>query len=186
MRMNLVIVSTSALAVTTLLGAGAAEAKRSKPMEAAVSTESAAARAMRVAMADDTGARRDSDLHAPSLETAVIVTEPATSERGPTETQARVVPAGPLSGAMEELVAKQMQRSGGALDRCVTDLRARDPQLRGEIELSVTVVQKKATVAMEGATRGDAVFATCVAESAKTLRVSLPDLQFPWKIAVSR
>ena len=87
---------------------------------------------------------------------------------------------------MEELVAKQMQRSGGALDRCVTDLRARDPQLRGEIELSVTVVQKKATVAMEGATRGDAVFATCVAESAKTLRVSLPDLQFPWKIAVSR
>ncbi len=186
MRVNLLLVALSGIAVQA--GANVAHAKRAKPAEVAAPVESAAARAMRRAMADDTGARRDNDLRAPTLQTAAAGEVPETQERGPNELPKTAEATAPLSGVMEELIARQMQRNGAGLDRCVAELRARDPQLRGELTISVSVVQKRASATMAGSSvvRGDATFADCAAESTKTIRLTLPDLVFSWRVQLGR
>ena len=186
MRVNLLLVAVSGIVVQS--AAGVAHAKRAKPAEVAAPTESAAARAMRLAMAEDTGARRDSDLRAPTLQNAAVANAPEAQERGPNEVPKAAETTAPISGVMEELVARQMQRNGAGLDRCVAELRARDPQLRGELTLSVSVAQKRAaaTVAASSVVHGDASFGECVAESSKAMRLSLPDLVFPWRVQLGR
>jgi len=189
--MRVTTLSVMTLAVTSLgqallpCAADARPANRAKPA-VAEPTESAAARALRLALADDTGARRDADLHAPALQNAVVATGANSPERGPTSAAAPepVRPAGPLSGALEELVARQMMRNAGAFDRCVAEAKARDPQLRGEVELTVQVAQRHASAAVMGGAAMDAGFSTCVSESAKTLKLSLPDLSFAWRLAL--
>lgn len=185
MRVNRSLVSITGFVVCVPL---LAQGKRNKSVEPPTTTESAAARATRLAMADDTGARRDSDLRAPALQQGLVV-EAEAQERGTTGEPVKPPErTGPLSGAMEELIARQMQRSAIGLERCVAELRARDGQLRGDLELTVAVAQKRAsaTVSSTGTVRGDAAFDGCVTETMKGVRLSLPDLVFPWRIHIGR
>ena len=105
------------LAATLSLMPSLASAKAPRQKQATVDTaptESASARAARLALADDVGARKETELRATGIGPQAVSTGDASSpERGVAAT--RVAPersAQPLSGAMEELVAKQMQRNG--------------------------------------------------------------------------
>lgn len=183
--MRLMILSVFTLG-TSLLPAMASARPATRAKAAAEPTESAAARATRLALADDTGARRDAALHAPALETAVVATGTNAPERGPSSAAPPepVRPAGPLSGALEELVGRQMSRNAAVFDRCVSEAKARDPRLRGEVELAVQVTERHASAAIVGGATIDEPFGACVTEGAKGLKLSLPDLRFPWRLSL--
>ncbi len=175
---------------TSLPVAAQAKAKPQRPSEANKTdanepNESAAARAARLALAEDTGALRNADLRASVVHVDIATPESNGPERTPSNVAEAVRPAGPLSGALEALVAKQVSRNESAFDRCVAEARARDPQLAGTVELVVNVAGKHATAqVVSGPT--DAAFSTCVVQTAQSLKLSLPDLAFPWKLALGR
>ena len=77
-----------------------------------------------------------------------------------------------------------MSRNAAVFDRCVSEAKARDPRLRGEVELAVQVTERHASATIVGGAATDEAFGTCVAESAKGLKLSLPDLRFPWRLSL--
>jgi hypothetical protein len=160
-----------------------AKAKPKAAPAAEAPTESAAARAARQALAEDTGALRDSNLRAEVVHVD-IATANAT-ERAPTLAAEAQLSTAPLSGALEELVAKQVSRNEAAFDRCVADARTRNPELTGTVELVVNVAGRRAT-ARVATGPADPAFSTCVAQAARTLKLSLPDLAFPWRLTLGK
>src|SRR5690349_10450659 len=106
MRMSTLTVIT--LGLSTMV-AGGAEARR-RPKPAAAATESAEARAARLASPDATGELR---VQGPSrvelANGAVEGTGQASEHNAVSGEEAPVRAVGPLSGALEEMVAKQMR-----------------------------------------------------------------------------
>lgn len=180
-------ITINVLSLTTAMMAlpGLAAAKAKPAAKAEAPTESAAARAVRLGLAEDTGALRDASLQANVVNVEIVTPESTAPERTPTQVAEVVRSAAPLSGALEALVAKQVARNEAAFDRCVAEARARDPQLRGTIELAVSVQARRASAKVVTGP-SDAAFNTCVAQTAQALKLSLPDLAFPWTIALGR
>jgi hypothetical protein len=150
------------------------------PVIANAETESASARAARLAAADDTGALRDAaPMVAPTLSRDAVQTGNM-PERTPVAEQAPQSTA-PLTGALEELKNRQMEHNAPVFDRCVAAAKKKDPQLHGVADLTITVAQRKASLTAQSP---NAALTSCLVTSAKTLRVSLPDTTFPWRISL--
>jgi hypothetical protein len=186
MRVTHLLLLGSATALLTVPGVAHAKVK-SKPARATDSapTETAAARAARLAAADDTGSLRDNELHGVAIETNVATPEAAPIvERGPASADAPVRSDQPLSGALSELVDKRMSQNTaftGSLEGCVTAAKARNPRLSGVVSMLVHVVGKNASVEVATMASSDAQLASCLA--AVHGKLSLPDLSFPWQLA---
>jgi hypothetical protein len=147
--------------------------------------ESAAARAARLALAEDVGQRQDADLHAPAMVTTQVATgETGSPERGPADATAQPVrPTGPLSGALEELVAKQLQRNHAVqaqVDQCLSDAKARDPHF-SDVEVTIRVAAKLAI--LEPAPGTEAALAGCL-QGVRGLKLSIGDQAFSWHFSV--
>jgi hypothetical protein len=187
MRVTHLLLLGSATALLTVPGVAHAKAK-SKPAPAVVDTaptDSAAQRAARLAMADDTGSLRDNQLSGVAIETVASGPEAVATERGPANAANPVRSDQPLSGAMSELVDKRMAQNGAftaALDACVTSARARNPHLGGVLSISVRVVGKAASVEIASAAAGDTQLISCL--SATRGKLALPDLSFPWQLSL--
>ena len=163
----------------------AALARKPAPakQDVAAPGDSAAARAARLAAADDTGSVRGGQLRGPALQNGAIATEANAVEHAPIAETVVQRSTGPLSGALEALVAHQMERNAPAFDHCVADAKLRDPSLHGEVTLQMTITAKKPSAVVQGA-NADAALTSCLVATASTLRVSLPDLSFPWKVSL--
>jgi len=195
MRVTHLLLLGSATALLTVPGIAHAKVK-SKPAPTPVAatdaapTESAAARAARLAAADDTGALRGNELHGVAIETTVTTT-PDAAERGPAANAvaAPVRNDQPLSGALSELVDKRMAQNGaftGLLDGCMNAAKTRNPRLSGVVSIAVHVVGKNASVevsTMGAPTTVDPQLVSCL--SAVHGKLSLPDLSFPWQLQLS-
>jgi hypothetical protein len=174
-------------AVLGLVPAAAHAKGRGKPAAtAAAPVESAAARAARLALAEDVGERKDADLHAPAMVTTKVATgDSASPERGPADATAQPVrPTGPLSGALEELVGKQLGRNQAAqaqIDRCLTDGKSRDPHL-GDVEVTIQVAAKVATLSASPGT--EPALASCL-QGVRGLKLSIGDQAFSWHFSAS-
>ena len=180
--MRLITLSTLALLSAVPVAALAKKAPPAK-QDLSAAGDSAAERAARLAAADDTGSARDGQLRGPSLQNGAIATEANAVEHAPIATVVVERSTAPLSGALEALVAHQMDRNAPAFDRCVADAKLRNPSLHGEVTLAMTITAKKPSAVVEGAS-ADAALASCLVSTASTLRVSLPDLSFPWKVSL--
>jgi hypothetical protein len=173
--MRVHIRSVSTLATTVLcscLLSGVAFAK-AKPPKPTAPTESAAARAARLAMAEDVGERKDSALRAPVLTSTAVNTGEAASagpSDAPTAQPAR--PTGPLSGALEELVSRQIERNAAAsaqIEKCLAGAT------ETTVEVTIHVADKIATIFPVG----ENPVGACLA-GVHGLRLSLPDQAFSW------
>ncbi|MEO6951291.1 MAG: hypothetical protein ABI321_05705, partial [Polyangia bacterium] len=90
-------------------------------------------------------------------------------------------------GVLEELVNHQMERNAPAFDRCVAEAKRRNPSLHGQVTLAMTITAKKPSAIVSAVVDGasvDSALSTCLVTSARTLRVSLPDLSFPWSVSL--
>ena len=171
------------LSITPCLAS--AKAPRQKQVSSDTApTESASARATRLALAEDVGARKETELRATGIGPQAVTTGDASSpERGIATAQpAPERSIAPLSGALEDLVAKQMQRFGGPLDHCVAEAKLRDAHASGDVEVAVRVLGKQATI--ERISGGDAALGACFS-ALKTVRFSLPDLAFSWHLSLT-
>ena len=175
------LLTVSALSLLSSV-AVAGHAKKVPVTEAAAPTESAAARAARITSADDTGARRDAVLRT-EIQSGAVVTDSSAAEHAPVAGAVAARPSGPLTDVLEALVARTKERNASAFDRCVAEAKLRDPSLHGELTVDVTVAAKKLSAVVDGA-NVDKQLASCVATVASTLRVSLPDVSFPWKVSL--
>jgi hypothetical protein len=163
---------------------GIAGAKKKPKLE--TPTETAAARAARLALADDVGQRKDAELHAPVMVNGEVPNaDPVGPEHAPpaenNATAQPVRPAGSLTGALEELVARQLGRNAavaGQLDRCLGEAKKRDGKLLG-VDVVIKVADKNA--AFEAV---DPALNTCLA-GVKGLRLSMPDQAFTWHFSLS-
>src|SRR5688572_2060519 len=107
MRMHIRIMVTLGIPLF-LVAAGAAEARPRK--KEATPSESAGARAARSASPDDTGTLRTAGPARLDLASASVQVSGDAAEHKATQTDALPARApGPLSGALEELVARQMR-----------------------------------------------------------------------------
>ena len=172
------------LSTLTLLSsvAGAAHPRKTPAIESAAPSESAASRAARLAAADDTGALRGAELRT-ELQSGTVVTDPNAAEHAPVQGAAVARSSAPLTDVIEALVARAKERNASAFDRCVADAKLGDPSLHGELTIALTVTAKRASAVVDGA-NVDPKLASCVVTTASTLRVSLPDLTFPWKVSL--
>lgn len=152
------------------------------PLAARADAESPAARAARLAAADDTGSLRDAQLHGPQLSDSVSTG--AAIERAPASAPAEAQSTGSLSGALEEVVGRQMERNAAVFDHCVTDAKHRDPSLHGDLAFDVTVAQRKASAIVT--TPADAALKACISAGAQTMRVSLPNITFAWHVSLGK
>jgi hypothetical protein len=188
MRVTHLLLLGSATALLTVPGVAHAKVKsKPAPTTDAAPTESAAARAARLAASDDTGALRGNELHGVAVETTVTAT-PDAAERGPA-TNAVAAPVRndqPLSGALSELVDKRMAQNGaftGLLDGCMNAAKTRNPRLSGVVSIAVHVVGKNASVEVSTMGSADPQLVSCL--SAVHGKLSLPDLSFPWQLQLS-
>jgi hypothetical protein len=112
--------------------------------------------------------------------TQVATGDSASPERGPADATAQPVrPSGPLSGALEELVGKQMQRNQAVqaqVDRCLADARTRDAHF-SEVEVTIRVAAKLATLEAQAGT--EPALASCLA-GVRGLKLSIGDQTFSW------
>ena len=172
-RLHLVLTPATLLYVTTLgpLDVAHAHTKAKAKATAAPVTESAAARAARLATADDVGEHKDVQVSA-TMTTTQVATGDAT-DVPPADIGAEPVrQTGPLSGALEDLVARQLARNPaavGQVDQCLTERK-----LSGA-DVTIAITNKLAHLTASN----DAALSACLGK-VTTLKISMPDQAFAW------
>jgi hypothetical protein len=182
MRMHIRLVMTLGI---PLLVTGAAEARPKK--KTAAPSESAEARAARLASPDDTGTLRMAGPARLELAGASVQVSGDAAEHKATANEELPVRApGPLSGALEELVARQMRTNEAAFASCAADAAIRGAVRGDRIGLIIQATGRHAEARLVDATQVDSFTAACFRSAARGLRVSLPNFAYAWEVAVPR
>jgi hypothetical protein len=133
---------------------------------------------------DDVGTLRAAELPAPTPPVGLRPVEAPEREHGPIAAPVLTAPAGPISGALEEVIARQMRKNAGAIERCVALAVSRNPQATGDVELQVRWARHAAEATIGGDSVGDADLDRCLKDAARTFKLSLDEATFPWTVHV--
>jgi hypothetical protein len=144
------------------------------------------ARAERHDALQTTGTTRTAQLRADLqvTNTGRAATSAADVDHGPSALKPR--DAGPLSGAMADMVERQMRKNVGSIDTCAAEATQRNPQAAGTINLAVVVSDRKVTtVAAADDTVKDAALTECLTKAAHAWTFSLKSAEFTWPVSLT-
>jgi len=104
-------------------------------------------------------------------------------DHGPSALKPREI--APLSGAMADMVERQMRKNLTSIDSCAAEATQRNPQASGVVNLAVTVSDRKVTaVAAADDTVKDAALTECLTKAAHAWTFSLKSAEFTWPVSL--
>lgn len=136
---------------------------------------------------DETGKTRPIQIQAPEVGKASARTTDAPDvERGPLgEAPPPRLDAAPLSGALADVVERQMRRNQASIDTCLLEEVLRNPTASGQVTLNIEVVERKvknaavATDAIRSQPLND-----CLVKAAGGWAFNLKAARFDWPVNV--
>jgi hypothetical protein len=131
------------------------------------------------------GSRREILVRTPEV-THTNDVGPAPVERTVTESAPRALNDAAMSGAVDELVARQMRRYQAAIDACATDAVRRNPSAHGTVALAVTVAERKVTeLHVVDDTVRDFDLDACLVKVGHAWKFALRSATFTWPVVLA-
>jgi hypothetical protein len=135
----------------------------------------------------DVGETRTISIHGVKLDGKAPATGES-QERGNTTALPTSAASGPAPTVDDEVarerVSKQMRRYEKPIDDCVAAARRRNPQLLGELRLSIAVVERQVTLTATQDTSGDPGLLKCLVAASKTWQLPAANLVLPWTVSL--